>query len=161
MQVLSLLELALYPGAAPFTVSVGANSTYFQPEFNLNGTVCRPVSVAREGEGVSIDFSGQVDNSTHLSLVEVPDGGGGNSYVPATVEEACTRESSKLEEVTARVILEVSCTWPDMLEGAGLGGVGELRVVGECPPGMEGEPSTKVTVREAVVVGFLSQWVKN
>ena len=142
-------------------VSVDANSTYFQPEFSLNGTACRPVSVGSEGEGVSMDFSGELDNATYLSLVEVPQRGDGYSYVPSTIEEACTRESSKLEEVTARVILEVSCTWPDMQEGAGLGGVGEVRVVGECPPGMEGEASTKVTVREAVLVGFLSQWVKN
>ena len=144
----------------PFRVALSANSSWKTPELFENGTTCLPMMA----ESGNIEFAGDVDNAT-LSLVQVAGGGGsggdGSEYVPATMEEFCTRQSSKVDEFLIRVTVELSCEWPDMLEGAGLGGESDLQIVGECPPGQRNDPDVKMSVREAAVVDFRSLYVKN
>ena len=146
----------------PFRVALSANSSWKTPELFENGTTCLPDSSMAEGGNV--EFLGDVDNAT-LSLVQVAGGGGGggdgSEYVPTTIEEFCTRQSSKVDEYLIRVTVELNCEWPDMLEGAGLGGEAELQIVGDCPPGQRGDPDVKMSVREAAVVDFRSLYVKN
>ena len=161
-QALQLLEEALSLRSEPFRVALSANSSWKTPELFENGTTCLPDSSMAEGGNV--EFLGDVDNAT-LSLVQVAGGGGGggdgSEYVPTTIEEFCTRQSSKVDEFLIRVTVELNCEWPDMLEGAGLGGEAELQIVGDCPPGQRGDPDVKMSVREAAVVDFRSLYVKN
>ena len=122
-------------------------------------TTCR--AFAERGRDGSLDFSGDISGNVTLSLIQVPDSSGnGSAYVSATVEDFCTRQA-KLDEYSIRAVVKVTCTWPDMPVGGGIRGEAEVLIVGDCPPGQEGEPDAKLVVKEAAVKEFQSMHVKN